>query len=328
MSAMSGFALHGGWLATAAQLWPAAPRPWIDLSTGINPDPYPAPPASRAARARLPFPEEIATLEAAAGAAFGLRDAAEVVALSGAEAGLRLLPHLLGAKTAFAPGPTYASHGEAWAEAGARLVDSEEAAAAVVLVDPNNPDGRTQERDALLALADRLQARGGWLVVDESFADVCDRPSIAAAGHARIVALRSFGKFYGLAGLRLGFALAPADVAKRLRRRLGDWPVGADAIAAGLAAYPDAQWRIGARERLRVRADRLDLMLARAGLRVIGGTPLFRLAEAEDAGARFDRLAAAGILTRPFDHSPRWLRFGLPRARDLARLGAALEGRA
>ncbi|MBY6241634.1 aminotransferase class I/II-fold pyridoxal phosphate-dependent enzyme [Methylosinus sp. Sm6] len=325
---MGDFSLHGGRLATAAKLWPAAPLPWIDLSTGINPDPYPAPRASRAARARLPFPEEVAALEAAAGAVFGLRDPANVVALPGAEAGLRLLPHLLGAETVFAPGPTYASHGEAWAQAGARQVGREEDARTMVLVDPNNPDGRTQERGALLALADRLRSRGGWLIVDESFADVSDRPSIAAEGHSRILALRSFGKFYGLAGLRLGFALAPLETAARLRRLLGDWPIGADAVAAGLAAYADATWRIAARERLRARADRLDRMLARAGLKVIGGTSLFRLAEADDAGARFDRLAAAGILTRPFDHSPRWLRFGLPRAREMARLDAALARRA
>ncbi|OBS54155.1 aminotransferase class I/II-fold pyridoxal phosphate-dependent enzyme, partial [Methylosinus sp. 3S-1] len=323
LGAMNGFTFHGGRLAGAELAWPQAPRPWIDLSTGVNPDPYPAPPARCAARARLPFPEEIAALEAAAGAAFGVDDPQRVVALPGAEAGLRLLPHLLGAKTAFAPGPTYASHGEAWTEAGARLVEREEEAEAVVLVDPNNPDGRMWERADLLDIADRLGGRG-WLIVDESFADMWDRPSVAAAGHERILALRSFGKFYGLAGLRLGFALAPPQMAQRLRRAIGEWPVGADAIAAGLAAYPDVEWRRRARARLCARADALDLLLTRSGLRVIGGTPLFRLAEAEDAGERFGRLAAAGVLTRPFELRPRWLRFGLPRERELERLRAAL----
>jgi cobalamin biosynthetic protein CobC len=321
---MEGFSFHGGRLGTAAGIWPAATKPWIDLSTCINPSAYPAPRASRSARARLPFPEEIAELEAAASAAFGVADPAMVVAVAGAEAGLRLLPRLLQANTVFIAGPTYMGHADSWMQAGARVVNLMEAANVVVIVNPNNPDGRRHEREALLALAHRQQERGGWLVVDESFADIWDEPSVAATGHPAIVALRSFGKFYGLAGLRLGFVLAPADLAVRLRGWLGDWPINADAITAGVAAYPDAAWRTRTRARSRVRSERLDRLLTRAGLNVAGGTILFRLAEVDDAADWFARLAAMGILTRPFGYAPTWLRFGVPRSQDMGRLGAGL----
>ncbi len=323
---MEDFSIHGGRLENAARVWPAATKPWIDLSTGVNPSAYPAPRASRSARSRLPFPEEISELEGVAGAAFGVTNPASVVAVSGAEAGLRLLPRLLRANTVFIESPTYMGHAHAWAQAGAEMTNQIRSAKCVVIVNPNNPDGRTHERDALLAIASRQQERGGWLVVDESFAEVLDEPSIAAAGHPAIIALRSFGKFYGLAGLRLGFVLAPADFTTRLRQWLGDWPISADAIAAGLAAYPDAAWRTRTRLRLRARSQQVDRLLTRAGLKVAGGTILFRLAEVDDAAACFARLAAAGILTRPFRYAPGWLRFGLPRSRDLARLSAALGG--
>ncbi len=125
--------------------------------------------------------------------------------------------------------------------------------------------------------------------------------------------LRSFGKFYGLAGLRLGFVIGSPAVAARVRGLIGDWPVSVDAMAAGLAAYadhclggPDAQ----AARRL-LPADSM-VLLTRYGFEVVGGTSLYRLVRAADAPARFERLAAAGILTRPFQHDATLLRFGLP----------------
>jgi len=321
---MQGFSSHGGQLAAAMRAWPDAPTPWIDLSTGINPRPYPAPRASPGARRRLPFREETASLEAAAGAAFGVGDPDRILATPGAESALRLLPRYLGAETALVVGPTYASHADAWSGAGARLVDLEEQAAVVVLVNPNNPDGRVHTQDDLLALADRLAARGGWLVVDESFADVSPEPSIAAQHHRRIVALRSFGKFFGLAGLRLGFVLGPPDLVRGLRARQGDWPVSADALAAGTAAYADAAWSARTRARLARDASWLDTVLIQAGFEIVGGAPLFRLAAAADAPHRFTSLCAQGILTRPFIDQPTWLRFGLPPQAERRRVQIAL----
>ena len=321
---MQGFSNHGGQLLAAMRVWPQATTPWVDLSTGINPHPYPAPRASAMARGRLPFPEETASLEALAGIAFGMGDPERVLATPGAEAGLRLLPEVLSIGTVLIAGPTYASHADAWLGAGAQTVDREEQARVVVLVNPNNPDGRLYTQGELLALADRLAARDGWLIVDESFADVTAEPSLAAQDHPRVVVLRSFGKFFGLAGLRLGFVLGPPELIRRLRRRQGDWPVSADALAAGLAAYADGDWMRRTRARLVRDAAWLDSRLERAGFEIIGGASLFRLAKAADASDRFQTLCACGILTRPFADQPTWLRFGLPQSWARRRVEIAL----
>jgi cobalamin biosynthetic protein CobC len=327
--------VHGGRLAEARRRFPQAPEPWIDLSTGINPKPYPARPAEAAARARLPDPEETAALEASAAAAFGV-GAAAVLATAGAEAAIRLLAHALTARRVGIVQPTYGGHAAAWRAAGAQVeaVDREALGSAEgfdvrVVVNPNNPDGARLPPERLVELAARTAARGGWLIVDEAFVEVAPELSVigclgVANAPERLIVLRSFGKFYGLAGLRLGFAAACPEVAADLRRRQGEWPVGADAIAAGRQAYPDEAWAQATRARLAVEARRLDDLLERAGFAVVGGTSLFRLAAAADAPARFERLARVGVLTRPFRDNPSCLRFGLPPDDAWARLEAAL----
>lgn len=332
---MNGFSVHGGRLAEARRRFPRAPAPWLDLSTGINPDAYPARPASAAARARLPDPEETAALEVAAAAAFGV-GAEAVLATAGAEAAIHLLAHVLAARRVGIVQPTYGGHEAAWRAAGAQVEAVDRGALEalqgfdlVVVVNPNNPDGARVAPERLVALAQRSAARGAWLVVDEAFVEVSPELSVIARlsgpeGVERLIVLRSFGKFYGLAGLRLGFLAARPDVVADLRRRQGEWPVSADAIAAGVQAYADWSWAQATRARLAADARRLDGLLERAGFEVVGGTSLFRLAAAADAPARFERLAQAGVLTRPFRDDPSRLRFGLPPDDAWARLEAAL----
>ena len=332
---MNGFIVHGGRLAEARRRFPQAPEPWIDLSTGINPNAYPARPADAAARARLPDPEETAALEAAAATAFGV-GAEAVLATAGAEAAIRLLAHVLAARRVGVVGPTYGGHEAAWRAAGAQVetvdrgaIDTTLGLDVLVVVNPNNPDGARVAPERLVALAERMGARGGWLIVDEAFVEVAPELSVisrldGADGPDRAIVLRSFGKFYGLAGLRLGFAAARPEVIETLRRRQGEWPVGADAIAAGLQAYADRPWADATRARLNTQTRRLDQLLERAGFEVASGTDLFRLAGASDAPMRFERLAQAGVLTRPFRDNPFRLRFGLPPDDAWARLEAAL----
>lgn len=325
-SAQAGFLRHGGRLSQAAAAFPHAPGPWLDLSTGINPQPWRGPRASRVELNRLPDPEGLRALEAIAARAFGVTDPARVIAVPGAEAGLRLLPGLLGARSVDILGPTYSGHEEAWRAAGVApgliapdaMADS--AAEALGVVNPNNPDGRRTPLADLLRLA-----QDRWLIVDESFGEVAPGLSLAAQSHDRLVVLRSFGKFHGLAGVRLGFLVVAPDLAARIRAQLGDWPVSAEAIVMGRAAYADQAWTERTRARLSRDAARLDRLLSGAGFEVLGGTALFRLAAAPDADARFRRLCEAGVLTRPFAYAPTWLRFGLPGPRDWKRLAATLE---
>ena len=327
MAEVDAFFRHGGRLGAAKRAFAGAPTPWIDLSTGINPWGYPAPRPSRADLSRLPDPEDVAKLEALAAAAFGVADPACVAAVAGAETALRILPHAAPASAVAVSQPTYGSHGEAWRASGAQVLswpDDEARARIVVIVNPNNPDGRVVSPADLLATADRLSVRGGLLVVDESFIDLTPDMSVAGRPHPALYVLRSFGKTYGLPGVRLGFVVADPELVGRLRTFLGDWPLCAAALAAGLAAYGDPGWLIRVRSRLRLAAATLDGDLAAAGFDVVGGTDLFRLARAPDAGRRFRALCAQGVLTRPFGHAPDSIRFGLPRVRERARLRRAL----
>jgi len=316
------FRRHGGRLEAAAALFPDAPRPWLDLSTGVNPRPYPLRRVPRAALARLPDPRETAAAEAAAAQAFGAA-AEAVVAVPGSEAALRLLPRLLGARTVAISGATYGGHAEAWRAAGAEVVRGAAGAEAWVVVNPNNPDGALTPKADLIASAERR-----WTIVDEAFVDATPEQSLAAKAGRRLVVLRSFGKFYGLPGLRLGFVVADPGLVAKIRLAQGDWPVGAEAVAAAQAAYADDEWAADTRARLTRDAKRLDALLRDAGLPPTEGTALFRLARAPDAAVLFLRLAQAGILTRPFDDAHR-LRFGLPGTpRAWTRLARALRGEA
>jgi cobalamin biosynthetic protein CobC len=257
----------------------------------------------------------------------------EVVVAPGTQSLLAPVFALVAAARAAILGPTYAEHARVAALVGHRVEEVADFAALAgadlaVVVNPNNPDGRLTPRAALLALAKEKRQRGGLLVVDEAFVEVAPEGLSVAAevGRGGLVALRSFGKFYGLAGLRLGFALAAAPVATRLRAVLGPWPVSGPALAAGDVALADAAWAEAMRELLARDAARLDRLLTGAGLRIAGGTSLFRLAHAPAAGSLADHLGRAGIMVRRFAEAPNSLRFGLP-ADEAAwqRLTAALE---
>jgi cobalamin biosynthetic protein CobC len=325
--------VHGGDLGGARRLFPGAPEPFIDLSTGINPFPYPVSPLSPAVFARLPEPDALARLVAVAAAAYGARSPDHVVPAPGTQILLPRVAALVPPGRAAVLAPTYAEHARAAALAGHRVqevADPGELAGVdlAVMVNPNNPDGRLLDRPTLLAIADRL-APGGLLVVDEAFMDVgvADASLAGETGRPNIVVLRSFGKFFGLAGLRLGFALANPQTAARLAAALGPWAVAGPAIVIGTAALADVRWQRATRASLETLAHRLDSHLTDAGLPVVGGTTLFRLVQTGDAGALFGHLGRAGILVRRFAEQPAWLRFGLPAgAEEWHRLQVALAG--
>lgn len=328
------FAHHGGRLCVARSLFPNVPQPWVDLSTGINPRSYPAPRASALERNRLPEPTELARLEEVAAAAFNVTDPVRVVATGGTENALRLLPYILKLTSAVIASPTYGSHADAWHKSGAdvrtvadaELLQSAAANSAITVVNPNNPNGRLLAREQLLA----LNQNAGALIVDEAFGDLqpqhCVSDIAGTDAAPRMIVLRSFGKFYGLAGVRLGFVIASPAIATHLRQLLGDWPVSVDALRAGLAAYADADWAARMRIRLSKAARRLDQMLVSGGMEIVGGTSLYRLARATNARARFTQLISHGVLVRPFDYDATLLRFGLPASGDdWRRLAQALK---
>lgn len=322
---MSAWTWHGGGLAAARAHFGDGDAPWLDLSTGINPHGWPGAETAAIDWRRLPERQDLAALEAAAAAYFGVA-ARNVCAVPGSETGMRLTGRIIGGP-AHHVAPAYRTHGEMVADAMPLPHDAlRDSRDTLILANPNNPDGRSTSRDALLDLLDRRRA-GAWLLLDEAFADAAPAASIAdrVDDARRLVVFRSFGKFFGLAGVRLGFVLAPAPVVAALRDLLGAWPVSAAACAIGTAAYRDAGWIAAMRVRLAGDAADLEAMLARRGFRPVGACPLFRLIESDDAAALFERLARRAILTRPFADQSRWLRIGLPGdAAALARLERAL----
>lgn len=324
---------HGGDLGAATEKFGTPPDGWLDLSTGINPIPYPLGMLPSAVWQRLPIHADEANLNEAARAYYGAPEDTALVAAPGTQAIIQMLPRLRAPGTVAIVGPTYGEHGHRWRASGhdvaevATLDDAD--ADVIVIVNPNNPDGGAVSPTTLMTVARRQAARGGWLVVDEAFGDVAPELSVVpACGEPGLIVLRSFGKFFGLAGLRLGFAMGDPAVIAALADALGPWAVPGPALILGARALRDQSWQAETRNRLTKDAAKLDAMLTAAGLKLVGGTALFRLFECASAPALYEHLGSAGILVRVFDHNPTWLRFGLPGSEsDWARLDCALNTR-
>jgi cobalamin biosynthesis protein CobC len=303
---------HGGNIDWAMRQHGGHREDWIDLSTGINRRPYPVPGIDPACCTSLPLDVDLAALLAVAREAYSTR--ADIVALAGVQTAIQLLPGLFAKGRARILAPTYSEHAavlrrSGWSVEEVGDLDALAGADLAVVVNPNNPDGRRHEPQRLVRLADRV----GHLVVDESFCDGEPALSLApSAGRPGLIVLRSLGKFYGLAGVRLGFALASPEDAARLAELGGPWPVSGPAIAIGKRALGDRPWALQTAVRLAADAARLDRLAQAAGWRVVGGTRLFRLCETGDARAAQVRLAQARIWSRVFPWSPTWLRLGLP----------------
>ena len=303
---------HGGNLDWAIQQYGGTADLWIDLSTGINRRAYPLPLVSHSAWTCLPTWSSLVNLHDAARLAFGY--SGPVLALAGAQAAIQLLPRFMPRGHVRVLGPTYNEHAAAFQCAGwdvknVTTLEALDGADIAVVVNPNNPDGRLHRREDLLELSRRVSR----LVVDESFVDATPELSMAAdAEQAGLLVLRSFGKFFGLAGLRLGFVLgAQSDIAV-LRDRAGPWPVSGAAIEIGAVALRDRDWAEKTSSRLIKDALRLDALTAEAGWPLVGGTALFRLYETPNSEEAQARLARHYIWSRAFPWSKEWLRLGLP----------------
>ncbi len=319
--------VHGGEVDAAAERYGIPRDQWIDLSTGINPNPYPVPELAREYWHRLPDTGLYAWLNESASAYFGVARLGTIVAAPGTQAIIQWLPRLIDRTRVAVITPTYREHQNAWTLAGHDVVEIASGdpipadTAVVIIANPNNPDGRVCKPEHLLQLTETAV-----VVVDEAFVDVLPEVSLAhLAGRPNLIILRSFGKFFGLAGMRLGFALATEPFADTLRHALGPWAVSGPAAAIAAIALADDTWVRLARVRLKAASSRLDGLLLRSGLKPIGGTTLFRLIADERALDLYDHLASQGVLVRRFPEHLHWLRFGLPADdRDFDRLAATL----
>ncbi|MFI7857816.1 threonine-phosphate decarboxylase CobD [Pseudomonas promysalinigenes] len=319
---------HGGRLQRAVQRYAIAREEWLDLSSGIAPWPFPIPPIPLDAWARLPETED--GLEEAARAYY---HAAHLLPVAGSQAAIQALPTLRPTGRVGIVSPCYAEHPYAWRRAGHELIElaehEVEAALAgldvLVLVNPNNPTGQRVPRERLLAWHGLLAERGGWLVVDEAFMDTTPHDSVAdCAERPGLIVLRSFGKFFGLAGVRLGCVVAPADLLHSLAESLGPWTVNGPTRVLAQACLADQQAHRAQIERCAQASQRLAVVLLNHGLAPSGGCDLFQYVRSEQAAALHEFLARRGILVRLFEQ-PGAVRLGLPAtAADEQRLAQAL----
>lgn len=313
---------HGGDLTGATERYGIAPGDWLDLSTGINPHAYscPADEAGRdASDARLPSRDRLEHLLEAARTCYRVPGDIDICAAPGTELLIRMQAWLVQGKTALAP-TSYRSYSEAWSAAARELIHMPagdigklSAMCSIAIVNPNNPDGRRTEPERLLDWA-RTRSETARLIVDEAFGDAEPEGSIVPclSPDDPVIVFRSFGKFFGLPGLRLGFAIGAPNLVEPVRAMLGDWPVSATALDTGTAALTDIGWQTEMRLRLAREAKDLDRLLCSAGLESAGGTNLFRLVRHPRATAIHEHLAVSGIWVRRFDDDPETLRFGLP----------------
>lgn len=305
---------HGGGLDAAVLRYGGTRADWIDLSTGINPVPYPFTPVTGTSWTALPDIGAQAALCDAARAFWDVPDDVGVLAVPGASAVIAQIPRLREPGSVRIPGPTYNEHAAAFRTHG-WTVTGDGPADAQVLVNPNNPTGRYRPADDLAA---------GLQVIDESFCDIAPGQSLVSAAGGDTLILKSFGKFWGLAGLRLGFVIGAPGHLDRLAEWLGPWPVSGIALEIGRTALRDPDWASTTRNRLARDAARMDAAMTSAGARVAGGTSLFRLYEVDSAADWQDRLAHHHVWSRTFPYSDTWLRLGLPDDDGWSQLETAL----
>jgi cobalamin biosynthetic protein CobC len=322
--------IHGGQLRAAAMRYGIPLPDWLDLSTGINPLGWPVAIIPDGVWARLP--EDNDGLVDAASRYYGTTN---LLPVAGSQAAIQRLPALrrdhcrVGVIT-----PSYSEHAYAWRNAGhavQELKTAEIEAAldqldVLILVNPNNPTGEYWRPDVLLGWQQRLAAHGGWLIVDEAYIDPTPELSLVSHSHqSGLIVLRSLGKFFGLAGLRVGFVFAEAVLRERLAASLGPWAVANPSRWVAAQALVDTAWQLATRERLLVDSRRLCTVLQKHDLVVTGGCVLFQWIVCDRADIIHERFARQGILTRLFI-APMSLRFGLPGTEaDWFRLDSALS---
>lgn len=303
---------HGGNLEWAARHYGGAVDQWIDLSTGINRQPYMVPSLSAQAWTALPTAGATTRLINVAKAAYNTK--AAILPLAGAQAAIQLVPLLSAPGKASIMSPTYnehagALHAAGWDVTEASRLDELKGADLAIVVNPNNPDGKHYPPTDLLALRPFVNR----LIVDESFADPYPAFSVAPhAGEKGLVVLRSFGKFYGLAGMRLGFALGCEADINRMAELAGPWPVCGPALEIGALALADTSWAKDSTARLMSEISRMDEPATKAGWQIVGGTCLFRLYQTTNAKEAQARLAEQHIWSRIFPYSDTWIRLGMP----------------
>jgi len=307
---------HGGHLIDAAEKYNIPLKQWIDLSTGINPNGWPIPSIPAECWQRLP--ESSDGLVAAAKQYY---ECLSILPVAGSQAAIQTLPLLRQHSKVGVLAPAYAEHAYSWKKAGHELIelsiDSIESQLSqldvLILINPNNPAAQDFSKTQLLSWHQQLQQSNGWLIIDEAFIDSHPEQSLSSYPVADgLIILRSIGKFFGLAGIRCGFVIAPEQILRQLNEILGPWTISHPSRYIATAALLDTDWQTKTRIELKQQTNRLAVLLNQNALKITAQTDLFIWIKTENAEQIHHALAQKGVLTRLFIQ-PLSLRFGLPK---------------
>ena len=307
---------HGGNIDEAAKRYGVNADEMYDLSTGISPIAYDCPLPSSAAYQALPVATKLEALCAAARHAYDVPQHAAICAGAGSQALLSALPYLMDKpRLVWCPEPTYNEHRHRWELAGHHVdggADCPADADIIILGQPNNPSGRLWSQSEMMGYLAHVKDRGGFLVIDEAFADpVAGASFMAHAGDEALIILRSVGKFYGLAGLRVGFAIGGVSRIESLTDVIGPWPISGPAQDVACQALLDDTWREAHQKRLIVMAQEMHDLMQEVGLTSIAHTPLFVTISHPKAHDLHHYLAQHGFWTRIYQNDKTMLRLGL-----------------
>ena len=326
---------HGGNSDQAAAHFGHDANNMLDLSTGISPRAYPTADVTAQSWNQLPSHSQLDTCLAAARRAYEVPEKLGIMAGAGTQSLLQFIPSLLPCGgIVWIDEPTYNEHRPAWEAAGHQVITGDAnlgKAQSAVIVAPNNPTGKFVH-DAIMATAKQTAATGGIMLIDGAFAMPAAADPAASdllgalVAFPHVVHIRSFGKFFGMAGLRLGFAIGAAVHMDQLQRCVGPWAVSSVALDIGNTALNDTVWQAQHSQFLRQQTEQLQMVLTRANLKILGGTTLFQTVKTSRANHLHDHLAKAAIWTRKFSQMPDLLRFGVPaNEADFARLSESLN---
>lgn len=313
---------HGGNIDFAKQLFPQVTFPWLDLSTGINPFSYPIPLVNDHLYKHLPIQTHEERLREIAAHYYGCLSKDYVAIAPGTQILITLMPYLLSGKEVCILCPTYSEYLLSWQQAGIKVQKvfnldtfmefAHKPQSIGIICNPNNPDGRLLSKEQLNIIIRKWGAVGNYLIIDEAYMDFIDQGMASYIADTNLIILRSFGKSYGLAGLRLGFLLAQPKIIQKIQCMLGNWVVSGPALQIASQALQDKQWFIKTKRQLEQQQSRLGQIVRSVSLFTVGKTLLFRLVEYQKAQDLWKYLALRGIWVRSFDYNSMWLRFGLP----------------
>jgi L-threonine-O-3-phosphate decarboxylase len=325
---------HGGGLIAAARKYKRPLHEWLDLSTGINPIPYVVPEIPAEIWRRLPQDND--ELLEAASAYFGT---AALLAVSGSQAAIQLIPHLFERSRVGLMLPSYNEHKHAWIQAGHEIVEIQSNSSisaqcsqlqldVLLLCNPNNPTGDLIDLQTIEECLSIMKKKQGTVLVDEAFMDSTPEKSVLPLLEQyqdNLIVLRSLGKFFGLAGARVGFVAASTQILSALTEKLGPWTISGPSRFVACHALRNTQWQESNRHFLKTTAKKLLDELASAKLPADGYTDYFAWVKHRNARQLHEMLCQAGIFTRYFAE-PASIRFGLPAtATESLRLRAELH---